>query len=175
MQGTLYSRLVEIKHPLSQAWICEDAEFAQLALAPAIRAVWPPQRKLSLRESGKTSINSSIPLPSHGQGSPPMRMHYRMMNSKSLTAQEIPVGFPWFAHVCSIAQTLFHRLAHAALRETERNFPPLLSGVSHSNVRAWLSDSFQLEAGLSAWCHLTLLGASVRKAVQKNAAPQPTS
>lgn len=86
-----------------------------------------------------------------------MGVNYRMMNSTNLITQEIPVHIPWFAHVCSIAQTLFHILAHAALRKTERNFPPLLSGVSHSNVRAWLPDSFQLEAGLSAQCHLTLL------------------
>lgn len=154
--------------------MCEHTEFAQLALAPVIHTVWNPQRKLSLRERGKTSINSSIPLLTHGQGSPPLRVNYRMMNSTSLMAQEIPVRIPRFAHVCFIAQTLFHILAHAALRKTERNFPPLLSGVSHSNVRAWLPDSFQLETGPSAQCHLTLLGAIVRKAVQRNAAPQPT-
>lgn len=99
-----------------------------------------------------------------------MRVNYRM-NSTSLIAQEIPVRIPSFAHVCSIAQTLFHLLARAALRKTERNFPPLLSGVSHSNVKACLPDSFQLEAGVSAQCHLTLLGASDRKAIQRNAAP----
>lgn len=113
--------------------------------------------------SSKTSINSSILPLSHGQGSPPIRVKCRVMNSTSLTAQEIPAHVPWFAHVGSIAQTLLHILAHAAPRETERNFPPLLSGVSHSNVRAWLPDSFQLEAELSAQCHLTLLGAVAGK------------
>lgn len=119
-------------------------------------------------------INSSIPLLSHGQGSPPMRVNYRRMNSTRVIAQEIPVHIPWFAHVCSIAQTLFHMLAHAALRKTERNFPPLLSGVSHSNVRAWMPDSFQLEAGLLAQCHLTLLGASDRKAEKCSSSTKQT-
>lgn len=45
------------------------------------------------------------------------------------------------------AQTLFHRLAHTALRKAERYFPLLLSGFSHSNMRAPLR---QLPAGSRA-------------------------